>query len=182
MKKIALQFLTLNFVCFLFLEHSAYSAETITYETVSNAQEALSLIQGGNDNNAILISLVSSDQIMQKIIKINRGSKDEILQVAAGLNSRWTDATESGFGNIDFAQKPADMSFDDFMDECRWSKKINFFTDSGTYELSLHTKKKEIKLNGLKGKFTVKTLGDGSILILLGSDSLHAQKVFSVTL
>ena len=182
MKKIVQQFLTLNFLCFLFLGHSAYSAESNAYENVKNASEALEVIQGSNDETTILISPVIFER-GKKNIKINRGRKDEILQIGTSVKKKWSNIYESNYGHVDFAKKPANMSLEDFFYEHQWANIIEFSTKSGTYELRIHVKKKEVKLIGLRGsKFTCRTLSDGSTLILLDADSLDAQEFFSITL
>jgi len=113
------------------------------------------------------------------MLQINRGSKDYISQVGLGIKTSWTNSAGSEYGNIDFSKKPSNMSFDDFMDECKYLHKTTFFTDWGTYVLSIHTSTKEIKLSGDTG-FDVKKLNDGSFLLLLGKASSNTDKSFSV--
>ena len=165
----------------LVLGISTHAMDSDNYRWISNAQQALTRIQKNDDKNAILVSPARTEY-GQTVIQINRGYKDQIVQTGEfGIHGNWSGSVGSSTGKIDFSKKPAHMSAKEFIDECGYKTVMKFYKGSGIYELSIQGKRKEITLNGNIG-FEIRKLDDGSILILLESNTSNVMMAYSVQL
>lgn len=159
----------------------AHAADTISYEGVHNAESALQVMKDNDDQNAILIMPLSIDNHRRQVIEIKRGRNDNMTFTGNDEERlRWTNATKTNNTNVDCSKMPAGMSFSDFLEEQHSIKEIEFLSGASTYELKIHTKKKEVSLIGNIG--LVKEFSDGAVLILIASKSAAITDFFQKTL